>query len=49
MLRSSLLQVDDELLREGPQILNVALDQEDEKPHKAKSPVFQVPWVGTHS
>lgn len=38
MLRSSCLQVD-KLLREEPQILNVAVDQEDEKPHKARAAV----------
>lgn len=38
MLRSSFLQVHDELLREEPQILN-GTDQEDEKPHKAKKAV----------
>lgn len=37
MLRLSPLQADDELLEEKPQILNVAVDQEDEKPHKAKA------------
>lgn len=37
MLRLSSLQADDEFLEEEPQILNVAADQEDEKPHKAKA------------
>lgn len=39
MLKSSLIQVDDELLRGEPQILNGAVDQEDEKPHKARKAV----------
>lgn len=46
MLGLSFLQINDELLREESQVLNVAVDQEDEKPHEAKkagqekSPVF---------
>lgn len=38
-MKSSFHQVDNELLREEPQVLNVAVEQEDEKPHKAKKAV----------
>lgn len=54
MLRLSFLQINDELLRDKSQVLNVAVDQEDEKPHEAKKAVRSgkepcVSWVGMHS